>query len=248
MKQIEQMQHSDVIRFPILENQQGTLTPMEKSLFGHFILLSRPKRILELGVFRGLTSSFLCEFIAANQLNSKVVGFDIPDVITELRESALNQFVADSRLELVGGYLPGSLAHWLAQNDGPVEMALVDAMHDFRSVTNELSLLWPRLAEGGFILCHDFAGKYEGVRYAVERFAKKKGAMILPLSSTPEAQKHNHGSVLVALAKPAYQYPLSLKTRHQWMRVKQDLLDSALGQKLWFDILKPVLRGQRRDA
>jgi hypothetical protein len=110
-------------------------------------------------------------------------------------------------LTFVGGYLPHSLIEWKNENrDLKVDLLLDDALHSYKSVWEELNLVWPILNDGGYILCHDYSHKYEGVRLAVNQFAKRNGTHLQPLvSKNTHFNDLNsgiiHKSVLVSLSK-----------------------------------------------
>lgn len=237
IQQLVQIKHDDLIHLPDLTVAAGSLSPMERSLLAHFLLLTRPQVVVELGVFEAHTSQFMCDVLKMNDIAAKVYGFDLPHVVENLRESnqRVQQLEAHQQLELIPGALPHSLIHWLKQLDRPIDFALVDARHDYYSVMTELSLLYPRLRKGGFILCHDYSEAYDSVYYAINRFAQAKGAMILPLASTPDASEAGHHSVLVAVARPIYPHHL---TRNLYLAFQSRLVHSQLWQKF----LKPLLR------
>ena len=225
----------NLVKLPPLVAESGSLTPMEKSLLAHFILLARPRIIVELGVYKARTTVFMCGVIEANALDCTVYGFDMPDMVAELRaENAdVQALEASGRLRLIPGMLPESLDAWLKQNNQPINLALVDAKHDFWSVNGELRRLWTRLAPDGFILCHDYSPKYDGVRYGVDQFAARHGAMVLPLNSSPAATESGFASVLVALTKPRAQYSLNTRLRHHGRALRAQLKRNPVISQLW---------------
>lgn len=48
-----------------------------------------------------------------------------------------------------------------------VDVVFIDALHDYASVVQDISLWWPRVREGGFICGHDFNHNWPGVMRAV---------------------------------------------------------------------------------
>ena len=236
----------DWVTFPDSVQGQGSLTPLEKMLLGNVILLERPRLIVELGVLHAVTTQFICAFLEENDIDASVVGFDLQEVVARLRKenAAVQHYEEVARLELIPGRLPTSLEQWLHRVDQPIDLAFVDATHDYRSVTAELQLLWPRLAPDGCILCHDYSEKYDGVRHAVDRFGAKMGARVLPLTSSARAEKHGYSSVLVALRRKTFEPTLRSKAHHRWKKMKIDLLGYSVINKAWHQVLKPlVLRG-----
>lgn len=57
-----------------------------------------------------------------------------------------------------------SIQHALAD---PADVVFIDALHDYDSVMQDISLWWPLVREGGFICGHDFQHKFPGVMRAV---------------------------------------------------------------------------------
>jgi hypothetical protein len=238
--------YDQLIKFPTLSDDYGSLTALEKSLLAHFMLLARPRLIIELGVFRALTTQFICEFLIENGMEGRVIGFDLPEVVAELRQhnEAVQRLEAAQRLQLIPGSLPQSLVAWLSAAPDSVDFALVDAMHDYPSVSGELKLLWPRLSTGGFILCHDYSSKYDGVRCAVERFVAAHGAMSLPLSSSEAARQAGYASVLVALAHRPARLTVRRLAPHWWRSAKVGLLAQPAFNRLWRQVRPFVRRGR----
>ena len=169
---------NDLIKFPEIVLSAHSLTPMEKMLLGNFLLMSRPKVVVELGVYRAQTTEFICQFLELNGIDAPVYGFDIPEQIEEIRtqNSRVQALEASGRLHLIPGWLPDSLQSWLDDHTNlQIDFALVDATHEYPNVTSELELIWPRIARHGVVMCHDYDRRpeHEGVRYAVDRFAAR---------------------------------------------------------------------------
>jgi predicted O-methyltransferase YrrM len=233
-----------LIRMPAAQGAKASLSPLEKGLLAHFILLTRPRLIVEIGVYEAVTTAFMLELIALNGLPSRIVGFDLAEVIARLRKE--NQAVQEGercgRLQLVEGWLPDSLEAWTVRERPVVDLALVDAQHDFPHVTWELAALWNVLAPEGVILGHDYCTGFDGVRYAFDAFARRQGGMLLPLGSSLEAVAAGHTSVLVALRRPAHQPSARGWLTHHWQGAKAQFARTAA----WRNVLRPLIRG--RDA
>jgi hypothetical protein len=225
----------DLIKYPPIVETEASIRPLEKILLANFIMLVRPSVIFELGVYKAVTTEFICDFLELNDIPAQVVGFDIPEMITGVRtKAAIQRYEEIGRLQLISGYLPDTLNHWLKSHEQSVDLALVDAMHNYPSVTSELHAIWPRLSDYGVILCHDYfnVAEHEGVMYAVDNFAKRKSdAHVLSLQSSPEAssfeyqgsQEQMYCSVLVALRRRPYKFSYRRLLNHlirevQWKR------------------------------
>jgi hypothetical protein len=228
-------------RFPPLVESRASLSPIEKSLLGHLILLARPKVILEIGVYRAVTTRFIIEFLELNEIDCRVVGFDLSEIVDQLRaQPEVVRWEAARRLELVPGELPASLGDWLGANRPEVGLALIDARHQYSSVMWELRLIWPWLSPHGYIVGHDYCAEFDGVRYAFDHFAKKQSAMLMPLMAPAGAPAGR--SVLVVLRRPAYSKTAGAWLRHHWEGWKSDLVRSRVVGSLWRNVLRPLFR------
>ncbi len=137
------IQNGPGFTFPTLKNGRYSTSGFEKSVIAHFVMLVRPKVIVELGVFEALTTQFLCELVASNGIPTKIYGFDLPEVIEKIRRTneKIEAFEKDGLLRLVPGCLPVSLEKWLKMEQPEIGIAIVDATHDYPSVLGELNLL-----------------------------------------------------------------------------------------------------------
>lgn len=52
-------------------------------------------------------------------------------------------------------------------HDETFDVVFIDALHDYDSVMQDISLWWPKVREGGFICGHDYQHKFPGVMRAV---------------------------------------------------------------------------------
>src|SRR5688572_26307931 len=182
---LRQVPFAEIVKLPVMEQQYGSLTPLEKAQVGILLAASQPGLIVETGVWRGRTTRFMAEFLLLNKMDGKVHGFDLPEVLDEL-QTRDPWFGSTDNVKLMPGSLPGSLTDWLATHQQPVDFALVDAYHSYHAVYKELSALAPRLSEHGYIFCHDYGrpgSKYEGVMCAVNEVAEKHRMAVLPLWS-----------------------------------------------------------------
>lgn len=233
---------------PIIPDAYQSLTEIEKRVLAHFLLLNRPEVCIELGMLRGATTAFLCDVLESNDISGKVTGFDLPETVDRLRADETGTFLGleqRGRLEMIPGRLPLSLSGWLGRNPRPIDLALVDATHDYRNVLGELQLLWPRLSNEGFIICHDYSEKFQGVRYAVDHFTRTKGALMLPLLTSARAERAGCSSVLVALARRRYPFRRREWWGHRLLKAKSDIVQGRVLGRIWHRWLRPVFRPGR---
>lgn len=187
---------NELIQYPTITLSASSLTPLEKIYLGNFLITTQAQTVVELGVFKARTTAYICAFMAANQLDGAVYGFDLPETIERLRaeDNTVQGLEASGCLQLQPGSLPYSLKDWLDSHDKPIDLALVDALHEYNSVRAELELIWPRLAPQGVILCHDYdyRPEHDGTRYAVDDFAARyPDAQMLSLIARPEVQSYD---------------------------------------------------------
>lgn len=243
-KQKYEVAFSDLFQFPKIEGASASLRPMEKVLIGHLLMLVRPRIALELGVWQGKTTSFMIDFIHANDLPTQVVGFDMPHIVEELESSPeIMEFQRNGSLRLVPGKLPDSLKVWLDTEKPKVDFVLIDARHDYPSVMSELRSIWQYLSPEGIVICHDYEpgpeNQHEGVIYAVHRFAQRHSdAMLISLRSSKDADEFLvdgdkelvYHSVLCMLRKKPYTLSLSNWITH-W-KTELDWLKPRIGYRL----------------
>jgi predicted O-methyltransferase YrrM len=233
------------LKLPDLEDRWQSLTAIEKSLVAFVIGLVRPRVVVELGVHEAVTSRFLCKVLGENGIQGKVYGFDVPDVIEAARrqEPEVAALEASGALVLRPGQLPESLRTWLAELDGNVDVVLVDALHEYRSVLGELRLLWPRLSPGGYVVLDDYLERTDAVRWAVDTFVRQTpGAMCVPLLSDPAAEEKGIKSKIAVLRRRPYAYSRGRNLeRYEWPRTKVRLLEVPVVERVW-SLVRPFLR------
>lgn len=185
-------------------DSEHSLNPFEKSMLIHFLGASKPKTILELGVYKGITTKYLCAWLRQFNIQATVVGFDLVDVLQELKngDTEIRDLEKNGQVKFMPGYLPDTLDSFLEEHQGSVDFALIDAQHDYPSVHGELTRIWPRLSNNGFIICHDY--HKPRIQYAIEKFSRQTGARYLPILANP--QESVVYSSLVVLTKPKMEF------------------------------------------
>lgn len=219
---------TEKIILPPMDSAEKSLSWSEKLLLSTFITMIRPRLIVELGVYQAHTTEFVCRFVELNSIDATVVGFDLPDIIATLRTSneAVQRYEQQGRLRLIPGRLPESLQAFVTSSPA-IDLALVDAVHRYSNVTDELELLWKHLSPDAIVLCHDYHEMFEGIRYAVDRFSKQNDAAMFPLQTSPEARSVDIHSSLVALRRQPHRYSHRVALVFRWQNLKYDLSRNA---------------------
>jgi hypothetical protein len=71
--------------------------------------------------------------------------------------------------------------------EGPISLLLIDGLHDYQSVSRDFSHLERHVVDGGYVLFHDDADYFPGVRLVVQeavrsgryRLLRRAGSMTL---------------------------------------------------------------------
>jgi hypothetical protein len=107
-----------------------------------------PKRLMEIGSYRGYTALFLAQHISSD---AKIVTIDRhPDHGEAYRETAFTSMI-ERRV--------GETGRAMFARDAPAsyDLIFVDSDHSYRGVRNDSEFVLPLLAPGGFIVWHDYA-------------------------------------------------------------------------------------------
>ena len=119
------------------------------------VVCSQPKRLMEVGSFRGFTALYLAQHIAPD---AKIITVDrYPDHGEAYRDtpyaSKIERRVGETGEEMFQQDLPGSY-----------DFIFLDADHSYESVKHDTELLLPLLAPNGFFVWHDYAnwGYFDG--------------------------------------------------------------------------------------
>jgi predicted O-methyltransferase YrrM len=116
----------------------------------------RPRRVVETGVARGVTTRVILEALERVG-DGRLWSIDLPPLIErELTRETAAAVPAATRQRWT--YVRGSSRHRLPQllgRLGAIDMFVHDSMHTTRNVLFELGCVWPALAEGGVALIDD---------------------------------------------------------------------------------------------
>jgi predicted O-methyltransferase YrrM len=126
----------------------------------------RPARVLEIGVRWGGGARIIAAALEDAGGSGRAVGID-PEP-KAFRAKPRDLF---GRYELLCGYSPGAIPEAMARLGGPLDLAIIDAMHTYDHVLADLLGVIPFVAAGGHILLHD--AFHQGVDRAVTEMLAK---------------------------------------------------------------------------
>ncbi|PJF40655.1 MAG: hypothetical protein CUN54_04355 [Phototrophicales bacterium] len=149
-------------------------------------------------------------------MRAKIYGFDFPQVVEYLQKENedVKKFESIGRLRLIPGHLPWSLDNWISKTQPSIDIALVDARHEYPDVWMSLNSLWPCLSPHGYVLCHDYSDAWPGVQHAIDDFAKRSDVMALsfaPASSLVALRKRPSVRTLRSVIHHRYRTTLEWK-------------------------------------
>lgn len=155
----------------------GEVNPIELVVLCYFCSLLKPKRVFEIGTFRGRTTLGM----AMNMGGGKVFTLDMltpPDNMTDRDRNLMlpyneigavyrsNNDYAPDIIQLYGD----SKRFNFAPYHGQMDLIFIDGSHDFWSTLFDLYHAKQMITETGTIICHDCADWEKGVTDAVNVF------------------------------------------------------------------------------
>jgi hypothetical protein len=110
----------------------------------------RPARVLEIGVRWGGGARIIAAALEDAGGEGRAIGID--PVTDAFRCRPRDLF---GRYELHQGYSPAAIAQAVARLNGPVDLAIIDALHTYDHVLADFQGVIPHLAPGAHVLLHD---------------------------------------------------------------------------------------------
>ena len=168
--------------------------------FGELVAAKRPQRIIEVGTWKGGSALTLAEHVAKLGLDAEIICVDTwlgalemwTDQEDESRFGSLAlkhgyptlyyQFLANvcraGRQALITPFPVPSVtaAQWFALRDVRADLIYIDGSHEEEDVYQDLVSYWDLVRPGGVLFGDDWG--WDGVRLAVERFARENGLAI----------------------------------------------------------------------
>jgi predicted O-methyltransferase YrrM len=129
-----------------------------------FIRGIKPRRALETGTLKGGSALIISSAMEDNKIG-KLVGIDPTPAVY------MKSKVFFGRFEMIKEPSPYAIPKAVDILGGPLDFVLIDDIHIYSQVYEELKAILPYMAEGGYILLHD-SFNY-GVHAAIEIFLKE---------------------------------------------------------------------------
>jgi len=169
--------------------------------FGELVSEIRPTRIIEVGTWKGGSALTLADHTARLGLDTEIICVDTwlgalemwTDLDDPERHGALAlkhgyptlyfQFLSNvcraGRQDAITPFPVPSVtaAQWFALRDVRADMIYIDGSHEEEDVYQDLLAYWDLVRPGGVLFGDDWA--WDGVRLAVERFAKENRLTIM---------------------------------------------------------------------
>jgi cephalosporin hydroxylase len=222
-------------RLGVIYTQPSDMCIPDRLMLYALIRGLRPERVLEIGVRWGGGARIIASALEDTGGSGRAVGIDPEPEAFRARSGELF-----GRYELLRGYSPGAIPEAVAKLGGPIDLALIDAMHTHDHVLADFQGVVPHLAPGSHVLLHDTF--HQGIDRAVaEVMAEHSGFVDCgfltrhpDLSDAPVAYQglrlvrlgtpHSHELIAGAYqraGRPVPEFSVDyLNWDHYWNRVK----------------------------
>lgn len=160
----------------------------------------RPKLIVELGVYNGLSYFTFCQSMVENDIDGVAYGIDCweGDEHTDAYDDSIYEDCAEHARDFYRGmtyllrmFFNDALQHF---NDDSLDLLHIDGLHTYEAVSEDFDNWYPKVKPGGIVLFHDVMAKIKdfGAWKFFEELEQKH----------EETFKFNHGFGLGVLRKP----------------------------------------------
>ncbi|MDP4917851.1 MAG: class I SAM-dependent methyltransferase [Haliea sp.] len=160
----------------------------------------RPKLVVELGVYNGLSFFTFCQAMVENDIDGVAYAIDCwdGDEHTEAYDDSVYQDVQQHAREHYRGityllrmYFNEALRHF---EDDSIDLLHIDGLHTYEAVQEDFNNWYPKVRPGGIVLFHDVMAKLKD--FGAWKFFEELEA------GHDEIFKFNHGFGLGVLRKP----------------------------------------------
>jgi predicted O-methyltransferase YrrM len=143
--------------------------PSEMSIDERLLLYAlvrglRPRRILEIGSREGGSASIMANALEDVGQDGRIVGLD-PQPKVSVPASRFH-----GRFEVIAAASPAGLPAARERAGEPFDFALIDGLHTYDQVVQDIAACLPHLADGAYLVFHDafHLGVSEAIREAIE--------------------------------------------------------------------------------
>lgn len=135
----------------------GQISPNDATFLSGLVQTLQPRKVVEIGVASGWSSSILLRSLESRSLSYSVVGVDLcPDYYLDktMRTGSVVEIMTPN---LVGNYqlLTGNLAFEVMAEVGQADFAFIDAHHMHPWATFDLIAVTPFMKKGAWVALHD---------------------------------------------------------------------------------------------
>jgi Methyltransferase domain len=160
----------------------------------------RPKTVVELGVYNGLSFFTFCQAMVENDIDGVAYAVDCweGDEHTDAYDDSIYQDVQQHAREHYRGiaylmkmYFQEALRHF---DDESIDLLHIDGLHTYEAVKEDFESWYPKVRPGGIVLFHDVMARLKdfGAWKYFEELQR----------DYPEVFRFNHGFGLGVLRKP----------------------------------------------
>lgn len=172
---------------------QGGTEEATTALIASFAKAMGANRVLELGVFRGMTTAALA------QAAKEVIGVDL-----HVRSDAVNAVQPYANVRLI----EGDANEIVPTLEGPFDLVYIDDGHQYADVKAQCEAVWEKVSPGGVVLFHDALSPEDN--YGVNRYLKERFPDAIIMRTVPFPWTGVTGLGVVQKPSkdaPAYQHP-----------------------------------------
>lgn len=158
-----------------------------------------PSVILETGVAYGVTTAYLLQAIEVNQ-EGTLWSIDLPPLGRQAEDYV--GFLVPKSLRSSWNLRRGATRRLLPELlplVGQIDLFVQDSLHTYRTITDEMSMVWPFLKPGGVVIADDV-----GNNCAFENFAKRMNPSACVV--VQELYKDSMFGILVKDKQPPFQH------------------------------------------
>ncbi|TRX57395.1 class I SAM-dependent methyltransferase [Thalassomonas sp. M1454] len=127
----------------------------------YLVAIMKPRKVVELGSFKGNSLSAFCQSVEENKLDSKVVGVDAwegdlhmgtfpEEYYLELKDFMDNHYPNFASLKKC--YFDDAVTSF---PDGSIDLLHIDGLHTYEAVKNDFETWLPKLSDKAVVLFHD---------------------------------------------------------------------------------------------